>query len=444
MPQIKSQSAGAYFTAIVDKKKYTIVPTPEERLLIKKEIQLYNTKESASRLKKILTLLRPKEEKAKTQALIVKKKAHKEKKEAIKELKEANKELATISVDSTISPEDEKLFDKKIFLIKNSNVYLKPFVNVRFPKTLVNRFIDFIKAGTDLSPLINFWKLALLNPNEIARTKLFDYLAMQNITITPKGYIVTYRMVKKTTKSTPDGKPIYTSAHSGREDYVMGTAFSIPRKDCDEDGKRDCSRGLHTGTHRFIGIVADKKSLSDLEGKEGVGDGYGKGTKITTKMETPDSYGTGYDRPAAREVKSEVKFDNTFGNQAVICLVNPMHVVSVPDSNTRKMRSCELFFCGTTTAEEVIDLVEKDYHIFDHAYYKYELEEIEKMLKESKLKEHIDNKLLAKTYKKKEDAQLKLDSALSKMSVRQDEINIKDLNPTDIYNIIKDRVKKIK
>ncbi len=444
-PSIKSQSAGAYFTAIINKKSYTIKPSTEERAFVKKEILAYNTKPSDTRLKKILTLLKPKEEKKKQEVLILKKKVHNEKKEATKQLREVNEELKSVIIDATIEEKDVHLFDPKLFLVKNLNVYLKPFIDVRFPKTLVNRFIDFIKAKTSLNPLINFWKLALLNPNEIARTKLFDYLANQNITLTPKGYIVTYRMVKTTNKHTQDGKPIFTSAHKGQEEYIMGTAFSIPRSECDEDGSRDCSKGLHTGTHKFIGIITDKK-VDLTEGNNTVGDGYGIGTKITTKQETPDSYGTGYNRPRSSggTVTTNQKFDNSFGNQAVICLVNPMHVVSIPHSNTRKMRSCELFFCGTTTPEEVVNLVEKDYHIFDHAYYQYEMDQINKMLSETKLKECIDDVRTNKILKKKEEAQLRLNEATKKLSIGKEPINTNQLSSADIYDIIKSRIVKPK
>lgn len=438
--QIKKQSVGQHFVAIIDSKKYTLKADKDLRETLKKEIDAYNIKNSEERLKKIIRLLQPKQEKEKQLALAEKKKVHKKVKVAKTNLKEATKELASHSVDKTLSLEDEKFFKAfKEFKIIDGNLYLKPFDKVRMPQTLVTRFKEFIGAGTPLLPLINFWKLALLNPNEVARTKLFDYLTRQNLTITPAGYIVTYRMVKATDRVTPEGKPIYTSARTQKEDYIMGTAFSLPRTECDEDGSRDCSKGLHTGTHKFIGIIADKKISSD-EDNSILGEGYGKGVKITTKMETPASYGTGYDRPQPIEVKTSVNFDHSFGNVAVICLVNPMHVVSVPDSDTRKMRSCELYFAGTTTPEEVIDLVEKDYHIFDHAYQQYEQEQIEKMLKEAKLKEHYDSIKLAKSVAKKKLAEEALQKAISSMIVGKDRVNTNQLQPKDIEAIVKSRL----
>jgi len=441
--QIKTQTVGKVFITIIERKKYSLQVDKTAKDLIKKEIEAFNTRNTKTRLDKILALLTPKKEAAKTLAVVVKKKLHRDRKATKASLLETKKELSSVSMDATLDAEGIKVLSKlKDFLIKDGNLYLKPFVNIRMPKTLVDRVIDFVKADTSLDPLINFWKLALLNPNEIARTKLFDYLSRQNITLTPRGYIVTYRMVKKTDRKSGNGDTIYTSARTGKEDYIMGTAYSLPRTECDEDGGRDCSKGLHTGTHKFIGIIADKKDLSGLETNGSLGEGYGKGVRITTKRETHDSYGTSYDNP--RSIESKQNFDHSFGNQAVICLVNPMHVVSIPDSDTRKMRSSELYFCKTTTAEEVIDLVEQDYHIFDHAYYQYELEEINKMLKASKLKEYIDNVEVARTVKKKQLLETRLEELNKSLIINKDVINTNQLNLSDIYNIVKSRVIKVK
>lgn len=100
--EIKSQSAGAYFTAIVNKQKYTIKPSLEERTSLKKEILAYNTKSSDNRLKKILSLLKPKEEKKKQEVLVLKKQVkHKEKTQ--------KKEIAAQSktIDSVVKAVEE-------------------------------------------------------------------------------------------------------------------------------------------------------------------------------------------------------------------------------------------------------------------------------------------------------------------------------------------------
>lgn len=438
--KIKIQVSPKHVTAIVAGKKYVVEADATAKKAIKELVEKYNLKNTEATLKKILIALTPKEEKKKQELLVKKKVVHKKVKEAKKQLKAAvvaeKEAVKEIALEYTYSPEEEKYLKKvKELVLKDGQVYLKGAMSVRMPRTLISRFVDFVKVNTSTTPLLNFWKLALLNPNPIARTKLFDYLTQQNLTVTPNGYFVTYRMVKKTGNKTAEGKDIFTSNYAGKEEYIIGQAYSIPRTECDEDGSRDCSKGLHTGTPRFIGIVADNK-VEYKEGEQTVGDGYG--IKVTTKAATSDSYGTGYDSPHVQ------KFDHTFGNQAVICLVNPMHVVSIPDSSTRKMRSCELYFCKTTTAEEVVKMVESDYLVFDNEYYQYEMEEIEKMLKTTQLKDFIDNAKAKRAAKAKELAEIALDKAMSQLHVGKDNVSNKDLSPEELYNLIRQRTIKVK
>lgn len=278
----------------------------------------------------------------------------------------------------------------------------------------------------------------LLNPNPVARVKLFDYLELHNLMITKNGYFVTYRMVKTT-----DVIGEYTHAHNhGNKKliYTIGTVAKLDRKtQCDEDGSVDCSKGLHTGSPLFIGIKTEAKKI-DLTEKEAVGEGYGTGFKVVTKQAEPASYGTGYDRPAP--TKTNEKFDHTFGNQAVICLVNPMHVVSVPNSDTRKLRACELYFAATTTPEEVIEHLTKDINIYDGHDDKYkaiEQKEIAEMLKSANL---VD--LFSATTKKaaSKEAIADLDKKLSKLSLASDGINDK-LTAVQFKSIIDSRITKI-
>jgi len=107
--EIKSQSAGAYFTAIVNKQKYTIKPSVEERNVVKKEILAYNTKPSDNRLKKIISLLKPKEEKKKQEVLVLKKQVKNQEKENKKALPEKQKAIAEVVkvVEEVVAKKEE-------------------------------------------------------------------------------------------------------------------------------------------------------------------------------------------------------------------------------------------------------------------------------------------------------------------------------------------------
>jgi hypothetical protein len=308
---------------------------------------------------------------------------------------------------------------------------LKGYADVPMPELLVDRFIDFIALGRSTQPLVNFWIWCLLNPNKKARYKLFAYLHRHRLIITPSGYFVTYRMVKSTPTSKEDG--IYVANHrqaDGSEfKHIVGQVSWMDRKDCDEEGANDCSAGLHTGSPDFIGIK--------------LGEGYDKG-EIKTKAQG-GGYGTGYDAP--KEVIQ--KFDNTFGNQAIICLVNPMHVVSIPDSDTRKMRSSEFYFAKLTTAEEVIGhLTEYDYSIFDSDYAAIEAGRLKEMLKDAKLEDYTDGTVEQLKNETKSAYKSRVDAIEARLEALQNSLlNEKvadDVSPNEMMRIIQSRVKAVK
>lgn len=135
--------------------------------------------------------------------------------------------------------------------------------------------------------LRNFWMLSALNPNPEARDGLFWFLHNHDFEITEEGYFVAYRNVKTT--ETPG---VYTDAHTGTTKIRMGEVVKLERSLCDCNPANTCSAGLH---------VAHKKWLKK----------------------------------------------SNFGNQGIMCLVNPIDVVAVPtDSSYGKLRCCQYFPIG--------------------------------------------------------------------------------------------------
>lgn len=436
LEQLSAKKVGNNLIIIIDKKKYTKKVDAESVKRISNKILLYNKNNNQTIKNELLDIFEPSRlvqevQKSKEKGLKKSlKKAEREEeigsKVAVNTKKAATKKVlekvkkATSKKDSKIKNEDADL----LIVGKNGGMVMKGFETVEMPPLLVQRIEEFLNAEQSIKALLNFWMLCLLNPNEVARTKLFDYLSHHNLTITPSGYIVTFRMVKTTSE-----KDVYTDNHTKTCKYKIGEVFAIPREQCDEDGSRDCSRGLHTGSPKFIGIVSDKK----VEYKEGESVGYGYGVKyVTTKAQNSGSYGTGYDRPKDKEEK----FDNSFGNQAVMCYVNPAHVVSVPDSDTRKMRSCELYFAKLVTPEEVIDMVEKDYLLYDDNYNKIEFEQLKELLKDKDLKEYVSSKT---DYGKRVNVlREKLEAHKSSIKLSTDNINPK-LSIEELKEIVKRR-----
>ncbi len=88
----------------------------------------------------------------------------------------------------------------------------------------------------------------------------------------------------------------YTSQHTGKEDYKVGTIIEMSRDRTDEDNSRSCSKGFH--------------------------------------LANPE-----YDY-------------SSFGDTSILAICNPMDVVAVPNSECSKLRTCRWFFASVLTKED--------------------------------------------------------------------------------------------
>ena len=337
---------------------------------------------------------------------------------------QAKEKIYNIGVLKKITEEGIKEEYEQL-VITNNGIALKEFESIPMPKLLVDKIQEFTKRKVSIQFLINFWYKCLQNPNHVARTKLFDYLLGQNIIITKSGNFVTYRMVKDCNARGIKLDGYFTDAHTHTMKYWPKSVCFIPRSECDEDGSNDCSKGLHTGNPKFIGINIEKSS------KEGLGDGYSSVTySPNEEFGYNGGYGTGYSKP-------DLKFDKSFGNVPIICIVNPANVVSVPDSDTRKMRSCEFYFVKTTTVKEVIALEAGDYLLFDEDYEKIEIDRIKDKIKEQGLEKYI----AADSYRSSDVTKLrnKLENKL--ISLKVNDVISPDLSLEQIKIIVKHRLK---
>jgi hypothetical protein len=433
--KIRATKIGKIFSTVIDGVSYTKEVTPKKFEQLTKLIKTYNKGNSQRSLDMIIELLTPVTVEAKKDEIkkavakkSLDKKIKKEEKKPNLIEKQANKDRVSVAkniIAKTITIKQSKEEVKNLVVTREGLAY-RGFEKIFMPPLLVTRINEFIDNNISIQPLLNFWLLCLANPNHIARTKLFDYLDKHKMMITPSGYFVTYRMVKTT-----DDPDKFTHAHNGtpRLYYKVGEVATLNREtECDEDGANDCSRGIHFGSPQFIGIHITEGPAE--------GQGYDKGERVITKTINNEGYGTNYSVPTT--VKETQKFDDSYGNQATIWLVNPMHVVSVPFSDTRKLRACEGYFVKLTTAEEVVDMVQKDYLIFDSDYKKFELSEIKKMIDANKLKGYIENDNYAP------GALTKLRNLLFKINITsgskaQDTIS-KDLDLAQVKLIIKSRL----
>lgn len=281
---------------------------------------------------------------------------------------------------------------------QTGNVYMAGF-NEPVPKTLVDIAEDYHENGFDLQPIFNFWTLLMLNPDKRVRTSLFDFINTHDFSLTDNGYMIVYKSVyRKTndnedvelaeyisnqffhvkkqwscspkkyvvyktledkqyhiTKETTaenwseternieilgnlndmfeniqdyiveDNKFPYTDMHTRSMDIGLGIPIKMSRTECDSDPARDCSYGLHVGATKYVEAFANRNCV------------------------------------------------------ILVCYVNPMNVVAVPDYDHSKMRVSEYFpFAIATYEDSKIDIVDKKY--FPDDYTDYEKNDLADMI----------------------------------------------------------------
>jgi hypothetical protein len=274
-------------------------------------------------------------------------------------------------------------------------VYLAGF-NTPVPATLVEVVKEYHENNYPLEAIINFWKLLMINPDTRVRTDLFKFINTHDFVLTDTGYMLVYKAVaykekqandlaefvtnqylyvKKEWKCSPnkymvfrnadgsfgmtkvvtaegwdeddknieflgklgdlnakldvisaESETVYTDKHSKTMIIKLGVPVVMERKHCDSDPARDCSYGLHVGATKYV-----------------------------------ETFGS-------------------TGDAVLVCLVNPAHVVAVPEYDNSKMRVSEYFpiALATYTDDRKIEIVEQMY--WESDYQTYEETELAKLI----------------------------------------------------------------
>lgn len=275
------------------------------------------------------------------------------------------------------------LVGSELFELKQGS-YFRVGIPYSVPKLLLDKYKEKIVNGLSTEALDNFWTKCCLNPNSQTRDNLFTFLDKWGFEVTNRGYIVGYRNVdvvktenqelhnfiatnyvkikgqKKSPKNynvyqTDEGEyichhntvntylvaigdlqslynnlsdlseTIYTDHYTKRMKIQIGEVVSIPRKDCDES-QTECSAGLHIG-----------------------------GTSWLNK--------------------------DYFGQEGLVCLVNPMDVVSCPNAAVYgKMRTCSYLPIGVAEYDDMGKIIPVSTGEYEDDYDVYSTEQLNEIL----------------------------------------------------------------
>ena len=107
------------------------------------------------------------------------------------------------------NPTDENIDSLIISINKNKRIaYLNNFeidtntneiflagFNTPIPQTMIDIIEDYNKNNYPLEPIINFWKLLMINPDKRVRNSIFDFIKNHDFSITDFGYLIAYKAV---------------------------------------------------------------------------------------------------------------------------------------------------------------------------------------------------------------------------------------------------------
>lgn len=267
----------------------------------------------------------------------------------------------------------------------DGNIFLKD-TNIPIPDILAKVIMKLLSENASdivISPYVKFWKLCLLNPNKEARDKFFQFCLDFGITITDNGYAVLYKSVQDVTppdrlfkfvnneylrikrnKKSPKNYTVYedeegnlcsstsavitytkmhgtvhdlfnefddsaefTSHHPGPYggSIKLGEPVTMPREECDPDINVSCSYGLHVGAKAYV------KSFAS-------------------------------------------------GSTVLACLVNPMDIVALPQSDHSKLRVCRYFPYTIMDIEDGVFKEISDESYWEDDFIDYDEEVLEDMI----------------------------------------------------------------
>lgn len=115
---------------------------------------------------------------------------------------------------------------------------------------LSTRMIQMLQDGFPIEPLVLFMENLMNNPSKRAVTELYGFLEKNDLPITPDGYFLAYKKVRKD----------FLDIHSGTMSNAPGTVVEMERNQVDDDQNRTCSTGLHFCSQEYLAHFGDSTS----------------------------------------------------------------------------------------------------------------------------------------------------------------------------------------
>jgi hypothetical protein len=115
---------------------------------------------------------------------------------------------------------------------------------------LSNRILKAMQDGFPFDPLCKFLANLMRNPSKRAVDELYTFLEHQGLPITEDGCFLGYKRVQED----------YTDCHTGTVNNKIGNVLEMPRNTVDDNWRELCSSGFHVGSIEYVrGFYGDRK-----------------------------------------------------------------------------------------------------------------------------------------------------------------------------------------
>lgn len=316
---------------------------------------------------------------------------------------------------------------------QDGNVYYGD-TDVPMPEELGDLMVKFSEQDKEIDPLLNFWQLCLLNPNETARDNFFDYVKDYGVVITDNGYVILYKALNKSPEDKKSGGGD-TLVEFVAKQYLrikrMSKApsnYNVYTVHNQDKGETRFELSTHSGNPppaeenevlSCLGNLEDyHNQIQDLSVKDQTtfvpwytGGQYGTEVKLGVPVEMPRekcdpdiNVGCSYGLHVG-----SFDYVSRFGrgmDSILAVLVNPRDIVALPKHDNSKIRTCRYFPYAVMERDEEGNWEEIEEGYFEEDYADIEKKDIERELKlmyKEKKRVEEQGQELAESFKNKED-----------------------------------------
>ena len=143
--------------------------------------------------------------------------------------------------------------------------------------SLAIKIINMYQEGFSIEPMVLFMENLMQNPSKRAVSELYGFLEKGELPITPDGYFLAYKKVRKNYKDCHSGKVLNKPANlltveeaaampmkAGKVTVAVEngiTVVSMDRNAVDDDKDRTCSEGLHFCSQYYLNHFGGERTM---------------------------------------------------------------------------------------------------------------------------------------------------------------------------------------